>query len=332
MALRVLLKGNVHPKSSTDIPSITARESAEIKTFFPMDKFFIFGHARSGTTLLARLVRVHPEVHCNWQAHFFTRLPLLQSLVADPETREWLARRSNRWNRGEDLSAVVLRAASDFILERDARQEGKSIVGDKSPNSLMDGESVHLMHNIYPDASLIYIIRDGRDTALSHRFQTFIDKAQNLSDDDLHIREAFIREPDPFLAGERSIFTPKGLRQAAEGWTRNVTETNQAGIELYDERFYSLRYEDLLTNPWDEITRVWEFLGTSGLMEGLQDTLDEELSQNPDAEWQQQAASEVVPPLKKGKAGSWREMFTSADRELFHSIAAKTLTSSGYTL
>ena len=80
-----------------------------------MPKFFIFGHARSGTTLLARLVRLHPEVHCNWQAHFFTRPPLLRGMLSDPQVSAWLSRKSNRWNRGEDLSLVVLRAAADFI-------------------------------------------------------------------------------------------------------------------------------------------------------------------------------------------------------------------------
>jgi hypothetical protein len=125
---------------------------AEARAFFPLDKFFIFGHARSGTTLLARLIRLHPQVHCNWQAHFFTRPPLLQSLVDQEEVGAWLARRSNRWNRGRDLAPVVLRAAADFILEREARREGKSIVGDKSPNSLLNGEAVRLAHAIYPEA------------------------------------------------------------------------------------------------------------------------------------------------------------------------------------
>ena len=123
LAARALLRDST-PVSRPPIPAISAEEVEEARLFFPMDKFFIFGHARSGTTLLARLVRVHPTVHCNWQAHFFTREPLLKSLVDSPEAAEWLSRRSNRWNRGRDLSPVVLRAASDFILEREGAQAG----------------------------------------------------------------------------------------------------------------------------------------------------------------------------------------------------------------
>ncbi len=83
LAIRVLRTGQDSSHARSLIPAITPQEVAEAKIFFPMDKFFIFGHARSGTTLLARLIRLHPEVHCNYQAHFFTRPPLLQSLVSD---------------------------------------------------------------------------------------------------------------------------------------------------------------------------------------------------------------------------------------------------------
>ena len=67
------------PRSPPGSACHYAGEVAEARTFFPLEKFFIFGHARSGTTMLTRLIRLHPEVHCNYQAHFFTRPPLLES-------------------------------------------------------------------------------------------------------------------------------------------------------------------------------------------------------------------------------------------------------------
>ncbi|HEY9528900.1 MAG TPA: hypothetical protein VIR02_17560, partial [Anaerolineales bacterium] len=56
-AARILLKGEQKKKNRNPIPAITSEEVEEIKQFFPREKFFIFGHARSGTTLLARLTR-----------------------------------------------------------------------------------------------------------------------------------------------------------------------------------------------------------------------------------------------------------------------------------
>ena len=58
-AARILIKGEQKKKNRNPIPSITSEEVAEIKQFFPRDKFFIFGHARSGTTLLMRLALLH---------------------------------------------------------------------------------------------------------------------------------------------------------------------------------------------------------------------------------------------------------------------------------
>ena len=84
-AARILLKGEPNKKARNSIPAITPEEVREIKQFFPREKFFILGHARSGTTLLMRLARLHPDVHCNYQAHFFTRKPLLKSLVDSAE-------------------------------------------------------------------------------------------------------------------------------------------------------------------------------------------------------------------------------------------------------
>jgi hypothetical protein len=334
---RALLKVDPIPRErrrSADIPAITAEEAAEARLFFPLDKFFIFGHARSGTTLLTRLVRLHPKVHCNYQAHFFTRPPLLEALVADPEVGAWLSRRSNRWNRGRDLSPVVLRAASDFIMEREARAVGKGApgctVGDKSPNSLLDGEAVRLMDKLYPDGRLIFIVRDGRDAAISHRFQAFVEKPDGLPAPDRQIRQVFTEAPADFMAGKRSIFTEKGIRQAAAGWVKNVTETDLAARTLLGERYCSLRYEDLLQNPLEEMRRLWYFLGVDARLDGLEQALTAELAQNPDADWQQQKAGEIAAPLQKGQRGTWREVLTPRDRVIFAEVAGNTLTAWKY--
>src|SRR5512146_432834 len=186
-AARILIKGEPKKKTRNPIPTITAEEVAEIKQFFPREKFFILGHARSGTTLLMRLARLHPEVHCNYQAHFFTRQPLLKSLVNTPEAEEWLTRKSNRWNQGSDLSPLVLRAAADVIMERDAAREGKLIVGDKSPSSTIHGQAVRDMYAVYPDAKLVYIVRDGRDVLISERFRNFVEESKFLTAEDKRI-------------------------------------------------------------------------------------------------------------------------------------------------
>jgi len=327
---KVLLTGKLDDSKREEVPPINQEEVAEAKSFFPMEKFFIFGHARSGTTLLTRLVRLHPGVHCNYQAHFFSRPPLLEGLVSDIEVRKWFTRSSNRWNRKRDLSPVALRAVSDFILERDARKEGKKVVGDKSPNSLMNGDAVRKLYKIYPDAQLIFLIRDGRDAVLSHRIQTFIDNPHQLSSEDKRILQSFIQDPEPYLSGKRSLFTRKGIMQAANGWVENVVETDEIGRHLYGDRFYSLRFEDLLVRPWDEMARLWSFLGVAIDIPELQEKLIGEMTRNPDADWQREKANDFTQSLIKGRHGSWREVFTSQDLQIFNQIAGDTLDSWNY--
>jgi hypothetical protein len=324
-AARILLKGDTRRKKRNPIPSITPEEVAEIKQFFPREKFFIFGHARSGTTLLMRLARLHPEVHCNYQAHFFTRQPLLKSLVNTPEAEEWLSRRSNRWNQGRDLSPLLLRAAADFILERDATKEGKRIIGDKSPSSTIHGQAVRDMHSIYPDAKLVYIVRDGRDVLISERFRNFVEESKFLSAEDKRILRDLRKDQTPFTNGMRSIFTEAFIRRVASGWVRNLQETDDEGHKLFGENFFSMRYEDLLNKPFFEVTKLWRFLGVIDITGSLVEAVKTEIGSNPDEEWQARRNEDIASFLPKGQAGNWQRLFTERDKSVFKEIAGEML-------
>ncbi len=327
---RTLLKGEPQKRVRGLIPAITPEEIAEIKQFFPRSKFFIFGHARSGTTLLVRLVRLHPEVHCNYQAHFFSRRPLLKSLVNTPEAEEWLTRKSNRWNQGRDLSAVMLRAAADFVLEREALREGKSIVGDKSPLSAIHGQAVREMAAIYPDAKLIYIVRDGRDVLVSERFRNFVEESKFLTGEDRRIITELRRDQSAFTSGQRSLFTASFIRRLAAGWAEDVTQVEAVARRLFPESFLALRYEDLLQSPQNETSKVWRFLGAKEMADSLEKSIRDEMASNPDEEWQSRRNEDIASFLPKGQMGNWRNLFTPADKALFKQIAGEPLIRWGY--
>ena len=323
-AARILLKGEPKRKKRNSFPAVTDEDVAEIKQFFPRQKFFIFGHARSGTTLLMRLVRLHPEVHCNYQAHFFTRQPLLKSLVNTPEAEEWLTRRSNRWNQGRDLSPLVLRAAADFIMERDAAREGKRIVGDKSPSSTIHGQAVRDAYAIYPDAKLVYIVRDGRDVLVSERFRNFVEESKFLSAEDKQIIEDLRTDQTPFTNGTRSLFTETFIRRVARGWVKNLKETEEEARRLYGENYFGMRYEDLLARPFEEMQKLWSFLGVD-VDPVLEPTILQEMSSNPDEEWQAKRNEGIASFLPKGQAGNWQRLFSAGDKALFKEIAGGML-------
>lgn len=332
-AARILLKGEPKKKSRNPIPAITREDVAEIKQFFPREKFFILGHARSGTTLLMRLASLHPDVHCNYQAHFFTRKPLLKSLVDSPEAEEWLKRKSNRWNGGRDLSPLILRASADFIMERDAAREGKRIVGDKSPSSTIHGEAVRDMHAIYPDAKLVYIVRDGRDVLISERFRNFVEESKFLSAEDRRILSDLradsasfrLGSTQAFSEGRRSIFTESFIRRVAKGWVTNLRETNDEAQRLYGKNYFSLRYEDLLKNPFSEMSRLWKFLGVKTINKSLERKIKAEMESNPDEEWQAKRDEGIASFLPKGQAGNWQKLFSARDKSVFKDVAGEML-------
>ena len=323
-AARILLKGETKRKKRNSIPALTDEDVAEIRQFFSRQKFFIFGHARSGTTLLMRLVRLHPDVHCNYQAHFFTRPPLLKSLVNTHEAEEWLTRRSNRWNQGRDLSPLVLRAAADFIMERDAAREGKRIVGDKSPSSMIHGQAVRDAYAVYPDAKLIYIVRDGRDVMVSERFRNFVEESKFLSAEYKRIIEDLRTDQTPFTNGTRSLFTETFIRRVARGWVKNLKETEEEARRLYGENYFGMRYEDLLARPFEEMQKLWNFLGVSA-DPALEKAILQEMSSNPDEEWQARRNEGIASFLPKGQAGNWQRLFTAGDKSLFKQIAGGML-------
>ena len=332
-ATRTLLKGESQKKKRADIPGITREEVAEIKQFFPREKFFILGHARSGTTLLMRLVRLHPEVHCNYQAHFFTRKPLLKSLVDSSEIEEWLTRKSNRWNHGRDLSPLILRASADFIMERDAAREGKRIVGDKSPSSTTHGQAVRDMHAVYPDAKLVYIVRDGRDVLISERFRNFVEESKYLTAEDKRILSDLRIDPASFRPGStqafsdgtRSIFTESFIRRVAKGWVTNLQETEDEGRRFYGKQYFSLRYEDLLKDPLKEMSRLWKFLGVKTINKSLERKIKAEMESNPDEVWQAKRDEGIASLLPKGQSGNWQRSFTEKDKSVFKEVAGEML-------
>ena len=327
-ASAILLHGESNPKR-TDIPQITEEEIREIKQFFPREKFFILGHARSGTTILMRLVRLHPEIHCSYQAHFFTRHPTLTALVENPEIENWLSHRTNRWNRGRDLSPLVLRSAADFILERDAIREGKRIVGDKSPTSTIHAQAIRDMHRIYPDAKLIYIVRDGRDVLISLRMRNFVEDSKFLLPEDRQIIKDLKNDPAPFADGRRSIFTEKFIRRVGNQWSADLSGIEAEAKKRYPSAYLPLRYEALLANPFEEIKKVWDFLGVQ-TSPSLSDVVQQEIAQNPDEEWQAHRNESISSFLPRGKAGNWRNLFSPQDKAIFKEVAGDMLIKWGY--
>ena len=87
-----------------------------------------------------------------------------------------------------------------------------------------------------------------------------------------------------------------------------------------------------MKSPWNEIRRLWDFLDASTEMTWLEDSLQEELSKNPDSDWQHEKAGDIARFVHKGETGYWQAIFTHRDREIFEEIAGDTLAAWSYPL
>lgn len=289
-----------------------------------MPKFFLFGYPRSGTTLLMRLIRLHPKVHCNRQMHMFTYPQAAAQALSDQEIRSWLERPSNRWTAEKNMESSLVRLVADFILEKEGAAEGKTVVGDKSP-TVIGGLAIRRLKAVYPDARLIYLVRDGRDTAVSRRFQRFIDQPQTMTRSDRQMKQDLTENYQNYSAEGKSIFTPAFLEAEAVDWARNLQEIDGEGQALFPDHYFCLRYEDLLSDPYEALTQLWTFLQVPPSFSEDRALIQGRLKRNPGAEDHARKESSLVENLKRGTAGGWQDWFTDTDRQAFKEMAGDTL-------
>ena len=173
--------------------------------------FFVVGQQKSGTTWLMRMFDSHPEILCRGEGRFFgggwrqesvkrldaKRPPSsLYNAVLDAEyLRLWIER--SAWSRNDDADEHLnnlTRMAIDYFLIGELSKTGKRMVGDKSP--LLTPQTINEMAEIYPEARVIHIIRDGRDAAVSamHHSRNF-GKARKKSAGAPVKREAYREDP-----------------------------------------------------------------------------------------------------------------------------------------
>ncbi len=144
-----------------------------------LDKFFVTGLGKSGTTWLQMLLNSHPEIVCLGEGQLFDDIPRqLQKLLQDHnQTQDYL--RHNNFNSphiplyprfdGKDQIAI-LRFVVERVFEKFPTTEETKAVGDKSPTNAI---SLELIDITFPDAKIVHIIRDPRDVLIStwHHFK-----------------------------------------------------------------------------------------------------------------------------------------------------------------
>src|SRR5918997_3870057 len=188
-----------------------ARGEEPLPGFANTPAFFVVGYQKSGTTWVMRMLDSHPEILCKGEGRFFgggwrqesvkgidaKRPPSsLYNAVLDAEyLRLWIER--SVWSRddaADEHLGNLTRMAIDYFLKGERSKTGKRLVGDKSP--LLTPDTIKEIADVYPEARVIHILRDGRDAAVFavHHSWNFGQKGKN--EEVAAKREAYRRNPE----------------------------------------------------------------------------------------------------------------------------------------
>jgi Sulfotransferase family len=276
-------------------------------TFSP---FFLTGAPKSGTTWLGKLLDAHPQINCRGEAcvhHFGLELiKACRSYSTLLEQRRMAVTDSNDF---PDLAwpdiMAMMRTFIDLRLRAivDPAKTGLKFVGEKDPEHAM-----HLptLQKLYPDARLIHIIRDGRGVFISAWHHNVRAKDSNLD------RLGF----DDFLD------------ITAKEWAERVILARTTGT-LWGDRYFEVRYEDLVADPTTWFARTLDFLGAESsaatVLACTEAASFENLSKGRKAGQEDASAF-----FRKGIPDDWRNQLTPAQIARFIKSSGTALPSFGY--
>ena len=283
---------------------------------------FVIGSGRSGTTVLYDLLATHPDLA--WfsilsNRHPASRWPIhLHRLIDAPLFGERLARAiivRSRWapllgivpSEGEDIYEGHCELQKDVrTTEEDWRPEVEGRFKDAIRLHLSitrrdrflskrtsNTQRIRLISRMFPDASYIHIIRDGRAVAYSY-----------LNVDWWMDTRLWWAGTTP---GEWQEGGGDPLELTALHWRNNLEEI--LGNRDILRNYIEVRYEDLVRDPMSVVREILDFCGlrSHGRFE---DRLPREL-----------------PDMNR----KWRENLDSREVETLHSVLGETLKQLGYT-
>ena len=309
--------------------------------------FFVVGRAKSGTRWLKKLLDSHPDILCKGEGRFFGRewrqdyakqvellLPptsLQNALLSAKDLKYWIDKSVWTQDEGEHLSALT-RLTVEYFLTQSLSKTDKKIVGDKTP--LVRPDIAKEIATICPEAKVIHIIRDGRDSAVSfmhHLWRRTKDQGgmHDLDPAEIAKRESYREDPARFLASGESIFTEQRIETFAREWRDRVSGTITYGSELIKENYTEVRYESLLEKPEEEVERLFGFLGADADRDLVRRSV-EAASFEGLAKGRKRGEEDSTSGFRKGIAGDWHNVFSERDKAIFKEHAGGLLIELGY--
>lgn len=305
----------------------------------PGPGYFFFGaNRRSGTTWLGSMLNAHPEILLKNEGWFFNDAGCsLEQWLNEDVFLKWtqLAPVVGGWLREippGDALVIVQRAMAEALMrEAAARAPWKNpkklrLIGDKTTTHFCT--KIDHLHRLFPEASFLHMVRDGRDVVVSDMFLKFRyeDFDCFAGDGPASARAAFAYhakgEGEPV-----DLFNDETLAFFTKTWVESIRGGLRAR-ELYGERCLEVRYEDLLADPYI-LRDIFAFLGVA-CGEAVVTACVEAHTFEKQTKGRKPGEADPTHTTRKGIVGDWKNYFSEANRALFKDLAGDVLIDLGY--
>jgi L-amino acid N-acyltransferase YncA len=274
---------------------------------------FIIGANRSGTTLLRLMLNAHPRIAIPEELLYFRsdyagvpieswRTPQL----SEPKYEELI--RTFATNTADlhpelDAPALIdrilgeeprdLRHPYQTVLDAWARLNGAARWGEKTPGNLF---YVDIIHEMFPDAYFLYVVRDPRAGVAS------MQKADFFPDD--------------------VVFNAMSRRKHARVGPRLLD------AHVAPDHWMTVRYEDLTTAPEATLRDICALIGETYEPAMLQYHRTAASYMKEKAATSFNAAA--TRPVTASKIDTWRDQFSGRDIAMIETICAEEMARHGY--
>lgn len=268
---------------------------------------FIVGSARSGTSLLSRIINAHPGIAVPFESQLYnTFYPWLKYYgdLKKEENRSRLVRDILKtaslkcWTPVPDyqdtLNSIVrydFHGVIDALISTWAKTHGKERWGEKSPWHIIYWKEIL---EGFPNAKFVHIVRDGRDASISWK---------------------------------KSRMGPKHYYHLAKRWVRYINAVDELRHHLPEDQYFELRYEDLLTDPEIIVRNLCIFL-----KEEYSDCMLSFYNDKTDYPTDKQNLTNLAMPLIKNNTEKWRNLLSEKEKRIMEAVAGQKLQLYGYPL
>jgi Sulfotransferase family len=253
---------------------------------------FLIGSPRSGTTFLGSCLSTLLEVSYHHEP------------IATKAAARYVY--ENEWSF--DQSKAFYRSIYRWLLR--IHGEGHLRFVEKTPRNCL---IVPFLQQAFPKAQFIYLVRDGRDAALSHSQKPWLQAAMANSGK---------REPGGYLYGPYARFWVEQNRRSEFESTSDLHRCiwnwrvfNQHAIAtlamLSSQSLLRINYEDLVVTPQAVGETILRFLG-----------IDNDQSRT--------ALMQALQQARPDSVGAWQRQLSPAQIQLIHQEAGSCLATLGY--